>query len=80
MKITNVEAIYVSQKVIRTQCDSGQDALIVKVSTDAGVTGIGEVDSAPLAVKAVIEPAPGVAPTPELAAELERYLRDQDNP
>ena len=55
MKITNVEAIYVSQKVVRAQCDSGQDALIIKVSTDAGITGIGEVDSAPLAAKAVIE-------------------------
>ena len=55
MKITNVEAIYVSQKVVRAQCDSGQDALIVKVSTDAGITGLGEVDSAPLAAKAVIE-------------------------
>lgn len=55
MKIANVEAIYVSQKQIKTQCDSGQDALIVKVSTDAGITGIGEVDSAPLAAKAVIE-------------------------
>src|SRR6185295_5233566 len=55
MKITNVEAIYVSQRVVRAQCDSGQDALIVKVSTDAGITGIGEVDSAPLAAKAVIE-------------------------
>jgi L-rhamnonate dehydratase len=55
MKITDVEAIYVSQKNVRAQCDSGQDALIVKISTDAGVTGIGEVDSAPLAAKAVIE-------------------------
>jgi L-rhamnonate dehydratase len=55
MKITSVEAIYVSQKVVRAQCDSGQDALIVKVGTDAGITGLGEVDSAPLAAKAVIE-------------------------
>ena len=55
MKITDVEAIYVSQKNVRAQCDSGQDALIVKVSTDAGIIGIGEVDSAPLAAKAVIE-------------------------
>ena len=55
MKITNVEAIYVSQKTVRAQCDSGQDALIVKVSTDAGITGLGEVDSSPLAAKAVIE-------------------------
>ena len=55
MKITNVETIHVSQRFIRAQCDSGQDALIVKVSTDAGITGIGEVASVPLAAKAVIE-------------------------
>ena len=55
MKITDVEAVFVSQKQIRAQCDSGQDALLVKVSTDAGITGIGEVDSAPLAAKAVID-------------------------
>src|ERR1041384_5509577 len=54
MKITDIEAIYVSQKVVRQQCDSGQDALIIKVSTDAGITGLGEVDSAPLAVREVI--------------------------
>ena len=47
MKITNVEAIYVSQKVVRAQCDSGQDALIIKVSTDAGITGIGDAVHGP---------------------------------
>ncbi|MBI3667130.1 MAG: mandelate racemase/muconate lactonizing enzyme family protein [Acidobacteria bacterium] len=55
MKITNVEAIYLRLPQVKEQCDSGQDALIVKVSTDAGITGIGEVDSAPLAVKGAIE-------------------------
>ena len=55
MKITNVEAIYVRQPEIRAQADSGQDAIIIKVHTDAGITGIGEVDSAPLAVKGYIE-------------------------
>src|ERR671916_93956 len=55
MKITAVEAIYVRQQEVRIQCDSGQDALIVKVSTDEGITGIGEVDSNPLAVKGLIE-------------------------
>jgi L-rhamnonate dehydratase len=55
MKITNVEAIYLRLPQVKEQCDSGQDALIVKVSTDAGITGIGEVDSAPLAVKGIIE-------------------------
>src|SRR5262245_15397415 len=55
MKITNVEAIYVRQPGIRDEANSGQDAILVKVHTDAGITGIGEVDSAPLAVKEVIE-------------------------
>lgn len=55
MRITDVEAIYVAQSIVRQQCDSGQDALIVKISTDAGITGLGEVDSAPMAAKQVIE-------------------------
>jgi L-rhamnonate dehydratase len=55
MKITGVEAIYVRQHEVKEQCDSGQDALIIKVHTDAGITGIGEVDSNPLGVKGVIE-------------------------
>ena len=55
MKITDVEAIYLRLPDVKEQCDSGQDALIVKVSTDAGINGIGEVDSAPLAVKGAIE-------------------------
>ncbi len=55
MKITSVEALYLRQPQVKEQCDSGQDALIVKVTTDAGITGIGEVDSHPLAVKGVIE-------------------------
>ena len=55
MKITDVEAIYLRLPQVKEQCDSGQDALVVRVSTDAGITGIGEVDSAPLAVKGAIE-------------------------
>ena len=47
MKITSVEAIYLRQPEVKFQCDSGQDALIVRVETDAGITGIGEVDSNP---------------------------------
>lgn len=46
MKITNVETIYVRAASVKEQADSGQDALIVKVHTDEGITGIGEVDSA----------------------------------
>ena len=55
MKITDVEAIYLRLPEVKEQSDSGQDALIVRVHTDEGIIGIGEVDSAPLAVKGAIE-------------------------
>jgi len=54
MRITDVETIYLRLPSIRHEADSGQDALIVRVHTDAGISGIGEVDSAPLAVYGVI--------------------------
>ncbi|HXU20633.1 MAG TPA: mandelate racemase/muconate lactonizing enzyme family protein [Verrucomicrobiae bacterium] len=55
MKITRVETIYLRLPEVKEQCDSGQDALIVRVETDAGITGIGEVDSSPMAVKGAID-------------------------
>ena len=55
LKITGVEAIYLRLPSVKAQCDSGQDALIVKITTDAGITGYGEVDSSPLAVRGCIE-------------------------
>ena len=55
LKITAVEAIYLRLPQVKTQCDSGQDALIVKVTTDAGIVGYGEVDSNPMAAKGCIE-------------------------
>ena len=39
----------------QARTDSSRDALIIRVSTDAGVTGYGEVDSSPLVVKAIVE-------------------------
>jgi L-rhamnonate dehydratase len=55
MKITDVEAIYVRSPQVKQQCDSGQDALVVRVRTDEGITGIGEVDSSPRAAQGMIE-------------------------
>jgi L-rhamnonate dehydratase len=55
MKITDVKTIYLRSPEVRDRADSGQDALIVVVETDEGIRGLGEVDSAPLAVKGVIE-------------------------
>lgn len=55
MKITDVETIYLRLPQVKEQTDSGQDALIVRVHTDAGISGVGEVDSSPLAVKGAID-------------------------
>jgi L-rhamnonate dehydratase len=55
LKITGVEAIYLRLPEVKHQCDSGQDALIVKITTNAGITGFGEVDSNPMAAKGCIE-------------------------
>ncbi|MCI0622605.1 MAG: mandelate racemase/muconate lactonizing enzyme family protein [Acidobacteria bacterium] len=55
MKITDVKVFYVRLPQVQQQTDSGQDAVLIQVETDAGITGIGEVDSAPLAVKGIIE-------------------------
>jgi L-rhamnonate dehydratase len=49
-----VEAIYLRLPHVKEQCDSGQDALLVRVHTDAGITGLGEVDSSPIAVQGAI--------------------------
>lgn len=55
MKITDVEAIWLQLPVIDERCDGTQDTLVVRVHTDAGITGIGEVDSSPMVAKAIIE-------------------------
>ena len=52
MKITDVEAIYVRLPEIKG--DRVQDALLVKVHTNEGITGIGEAHSAPLAAQGAI--------------------------
>jgi len=55
MKITDVEALYLRLPVIEERTDSSQDALLIRVTTDAGITGWGEVDGCPIVTKAVIE-------------------------
>lgn len=56
MKITKVEAIPLRAKgVDATANDGSQETIIVKVHTDAGITGLGEVDASPYMVKAVLE-------------------------
>ena len=56
MKITKVEAIPVTQhQVIQLINDSSQDGIIIKVHTDEGIVGYGEVDSAPWVIKSIID-------------------------
>jgi L-rhamnonate dehydratase len=55
MKITEVEAFYLRLPEIKQRTDSSQDALIVKITTDAGLVGWGEVDGCPSVTKAIIE-------------------------
>lgn len=56
MKITGIEAIHLRlPELDAKRCDGTQDTLIVKVHTDEGITGIGEVDSNSEVAKAVIE-------------------------
>ena len=55
MKITRVEAIHLRLPDVNERCDGSQETLIVKVHTDAGIVGVGEVDSSSLVAKAIIE-------------------------
>ncbi|MEM7445766.1 MAG: mandelate racemase/muconate lactonizing enzyme family protein [Pseudomonadota bacterium] len=55
MKITDVEALYLRLPVIQERTDSSQDALLVRITTDAGIVGWGEVDGSPSVTKAIIE-------------------------
>src|SRR3954462_13747069 len=55
MKITRVEAIHLRLPEVNERCDGSQETLVVKVHTDGGVTGVGEVDSSSLVAKAIIE-------------------------
>lgn len=56
MKITRVEAIPVRQgSEVLINNDSAQDGIIIKVYTDEGIIGYGEVDSSPLVIKAIID-------------------------
>src|SRR5437660_4087563 len=55
MKITRVEPIHLRLPDVNERCDGSQETLIVKVNTDAGIIGVGEVDSSALVAKAIIE-------------------------
>ena len=55
MKITDVEVVYLRIPSIAHEANGTQDAAIVRVSTDEGITGIGEAESSPAVAKAIVE-------------------------
>ena len=59
MLITDVEAIILRQPDVDTsKADGSQDALLIRIHTDEGITGIGEVDSLPPVIKALVDAPP----------------------
>jgi L-rhamnonate dehydratase len=55
MKITEVETLHLRLPSVVAECNGTQDALLVKIHTDTGLTGIGEADSSPHVVKAIFD-------------------------
>ena len=55
MKIASVDAIYLRLPQVEARTDSSQDALLVRIETECGLVGWGEVDGSPAIAKAAIE-------------------------
>src|SRR5437588_7241360 len=55
MKITRVEAIPLRLPEVNERCDGSQETLVVRVHTDDGLVGVGEVDSSAHVARAIIE-------------------------
>lgn len=55
MKITAVSALVLRLPEVTAACDGTQDTCLIRVDTDAGISGWGEVDSAPTVVRAIVE-------------------------
>ena len=76
MKITDVEAIVLRQAVVNEGiADGSQDDLVVRIHTDEGITGIGEVDSSPELVQALVQ-----APSSHAVATSLRDVADRRGP
>lgn len=55
MKITRVEPIHLRLPDVNERCDGSQETLVVRVHTDAGIVGVGEVDSSSHVARAILE-------------------------
>src|SRR5271154_1158745 len=74
MTITEVEALHLRLPLIEEIADGTQDVLVIRIHTDAGLVGIGEVSSQSYVCKAIFE-APRSA---ERRHGLAYLLRGQD--
>ena len=74
MKITDVEALHLRLPNVEEIADGTQDVLVIRIHTDAGLVGIGEVSSQSYVCKAIFE-APRSA---ERRHGLTYLLRGQD--
>ncbi len=74
MTITSVEALHLRLPNVEEIADGTQDVLVIRISTDTGLTGIGEVSSQSYVCKAIFE-APRSA---ERRHGLAYILRGQD--
>src|SRR5260370_38520818 len=75
MKITDIECCVPLVPDFDVEaCRSAQDDIVVRVHTDEGISGIGETDTNPWAVKALIG-APG---TPCMGRGLKEMLLGED--
>ncbi len=55
MKITDVQVLYLRIPQVIEEANGTQDCAVILVHTDQGITGIGEAESAPHVVKAIID-------------------------
>ena len=72
MKITDIEALHLRLPGVEEIADGTQDVLIIRIYTDAGLVGIGEVSSQSYVCKAIFE-APRSAARARPAAAAVRY-------
>jgi len=74
LRITGVEALHLRLPEVKEVADGTQDCLLVRVHTDAGITGLGEVVSCSHVARAVVQ-APRSAP---FRHGLEAIVRGMD--
>ncbi len=55
MIITDVCAFVLRLPVVTDACDGSQDTALIRITTDEGIEGWGEIDSCPSVVKAVVD-------------------------